>query len=124
MKIRQGFVSNSSSTSYYITNHSDENKDLVDFVMENPQIIEDYIHEYVDLDWNQPEYKNEELEIFTQENLLKSAELNNFKFKPGKTYTLAFGDEDSTVIGNVFDYVLRDGGSSKSFRWKFHEYLR
>lgn len=29
-----------------------------------------------------------------------------------------------TVIGHVFDYILRDGGSSSSFRWRYHESLR
>ena len=42
MKIRQGFVSNSSSTSFMITNKSNEKKTLVDFVKETPHIIEEF----------------------------------------------------------------------------------
>ena len=39
MKIRKGFVSNSSSTAFMITNLTNKEKTLVDFVEENPQLI-------------------------------------------------------------------------------------
>ena len=35
-----------------------------------------------------------------------------------------FGDEDGTVIGRIFDYILRDGGESKNFKWSFYGYNR
>jgi len=37
MKVRTKFVSNSSSTAFTILNKTDKEKDLVDFVKENPQ---------------------------------------------------------------------------------------
>ena len=43
MKIRNGFVSNSSSTSFTIVNISDKSKTIVDFVKETPHLIEEYI---------------------------------------------------------------------------------
>jgi hypothetical protein len=90
------------------------NLSLVDFVKENPQLIEDFKTEY---DWykDNPEY--------TQENLLKSAKQNNMVFTPGSTEAV-FGDEDGTLIGNVFDYILREGGKSKSFLWHQNGSLR
>ena len=84
MKIRHGFISNSSSSSFIIRNISSENKTLVDFVKENPQLIDDFKNQY---DW----YKtNPE---FTQENLLASAEENNDNFPASSGHSVIFGDQ-------------------------------
>jgi len=115
MKVRFGFVSNSSSTSFTIWNLSDKKKTLVDFVKENPQLIEKFKQVY---NWHASGPN------FTQEHLIESARLNNLTFPPKKPRYCIFGDEDGTLVGEVFDYILRDGGESKSFSWKFEEYLR
>lgn len=109
MKVRHGFVTNSSSTSYIIVNISDEEKTLVDFVKENPRLVERYNRDY---GWG---------DDCTQEELLQSAWANNVTFGPGDDLVLVFGDEDGTLIGRVFDYMLRDGGCSESFEWRYNE---
>ena len=115
MKIKDDFVTNSSSTAFIITNTSNKVLDLTDFVKENPQLIEEFKETY---DW----YKDDPR--FTQENLIESAKLNNETFNPGDPTYCIFGDEQGTTIGHVFDYILRDGGSSKNFTWRFNEWLR
>jgi len=110
MKIRKGFISNSSSSSFIITNLTNEEKNLVDFVNETPLLIKDFNEQY--------DYK------YTQKELLKSAEENNIYFSPNEQKEVVFGDEQDTIIGRVYDYMLRDGVDSPSFKVRFKEYLR
>jgi hypothetical protein len=47
MKIRSGFVSNSSSTSYYITNRTDQDLTLEDFVRDaGPDLLQGFLERY------------------------------------------------------------------------------
>jgi hypothetical protein len=114
MKRKCSFVTNSSSTAYMITNKTDKVLDLIQFVKENPQLITKFI-EYYDWDKDNPKY--------TQYHLIRSASENNRSLKPGSNYCV-FGDEDETIIGTVFDYILRNGGSSENFDWEYVESLR
>ena len=61
---------------------------------------------------------------YNQKKLLESAKSNNIEFKPSEKKYCVFGDESGTLIGLVFDYMLREGGKSKSFVWRFAEYRR
>ena len=110
MKVRTGFISNSSSTSFLITNTSNEIKTLVDFVEENPQLVEEFNVEYE--------------ASFTQKEMILDAKKKKLSFRPKVEKECTFGDDEGTIIGRVFDYILRNGGESKSFTWEFYEWKR
>lgn len=115
MKTRNSLVSNSSSSSFIIVNKSKEQKTIVDLVKENPQLIQNFIDMY---NWYNGDPK------YTQDNLIISADQrlqsnkDEYTFNPKSQKKLSFGDEDGDLIGIVFDYILREKASSKSFRWK------
>lgn len=110
MKVRNGFVSNSSSSSFIITNKSSKKLTLVDFVKENPQLVKEWNEQY--------NYKE------TQKNLIESAKSRNLTFDANSSREYIFGDEEGTLIGRVFDYILRVGGSSKNFEWEYYNSYR
>ena len=114
MKIRTGFVSNSSSSSFIIVNETSKILTLVDFVKENAHLVDE---------WNRNYACNIE-DAISIHDLIDSAMGRNIRFLPNEGGEYIFGDEEGDLIGRVFDYVLRDGGRSKSFSWNFHESLR
>lgn len=116
MKIRKGFVSNSSSTSFIITNKTNNDLTLVDFVKENHQLLYDFIQEYT--------YSQSEEDIFTIEKMIQCANNRNEKFQANTDTESIYGDEDGDILGQVYDYILRDGGESENFIWRFNEYHR
>lgn len=110
MKIRNDFVTNSSSSSFIITNKNKNDLTLKDFIIENPQLIEDFKNCYC--------WYNDDSD-YTQEKLIKSAEREKITL-PGNTRDIyTFGDEDGTLVGYVLDYILRNGGESENFKWEY-----
>jgi hypothetical protein len=132
MKERNGFVSNSSSTSFMIENKTKERLHLRDFVKENPQLIDQYIKYY----WHPSDKDGKEISTVDLIKLMcKEADAKEkatgMNWSEKKTKALApginiisFGDKEMTHLGEIYDYALRDGGESKRFRWYFHHYER
>ena len=122
MKIRSGFVSNSSSTSFLITNTTDQVLYTEDFVREvGEELLKAYEQKY-GVDW----LPIEDDEGATLHDLIKDANTPKHKIRwtPFSTVECIFGDKQGSILGHLFDYILREGGESKSFKWKFHEWCR
>ena len=110
MKIRNGFVSNSSSSSFIITNLTNNYKKLVDFAKETAYLVELYNDEYGN-------------KVKVDEFMLGCAN-RQIKWNPKEKKEVIFGDEDGDYMGLVYDYMLRDADSTESFSWYFNESLR
>ena len=114
MKYRTAFVSNSSSCSFFITNTSDQTKTLKDFALENDHLRLEFLKQY---DWHSADR-------LSYDRMIESAETEKLTFAPGERQCCVFGDESGTVVGQIYDYQLRDGGKSENFSWEFDEFLR
>lgn len=150
MKVRQGFVSNSSSTAFMIVNRTDETLPLSEFIRENEHLITMYTEEWGSdkkdrVPWEQlcrerkiwghlstvrpVVYEQshtgtkyyitcfEDIVVGMCKDSLMWSDLN-----PGRNCVI-FGDEDGTLLGEVYDYALREGGISARFSWGFTKSL-
>ena len=141
MIIRDGFVSNSSSTSFIIENKTKERLHLCEFIKENSHLIKEFEKEYSPIIGEEfwKSHKDERLHLKNLEDVInlmcqeakEMEESRGMSWSPKKTKALApgensvqFGDEQGTLLGEIYDYILRDGGESKRFKWRFDFYNR
>lgn len=105
------FVSNSSSTSFTVTNLTDKPKTIFDFAKE--------LHFMVDA-FNASYHHD-----FEKDSFLNAAiNYKEYQWAPHQSLYVTFGDEDGNYMGVVFDYMLRAGGKTESFKWNVEEYNR
>ena len=118
MKVRNGFVSNSSSSSFVVTNKTDENLDYSELVRDLRYIIDQYNMNYGLYPYT----------AFTDEqhlNFIESAKSAKYIFKANSSIDVSFGDHDGnfsdTVVSCALDFTLRDDFESGRFVVKFVE---
>lgn len=124
MKKRQGFVSNSSSCAFIITNHSDKPKTLVDFLDENPEIWEAYWRECSEdveicgFDWHG--FKKRELN--KQSVLQSAAHCERPKpLEPGENYCTFADDAGILHEAVLHDMLTQVSSTNPSWSWRFEE---
>ena len=117
MKIRLGFVSNSSSSSFLITNKSRKSKKMKDFAKQISFIHDKFIEEF-------PEYFNDKdkRKRYSKEEMIKEANKSiPMSWGPGKTHKVEFSTEDGVynLLGFVVAVMLRENGETEDFSWKY-----
>ena len=102
MKIRLGFVSNSSSASFVIRNKTSESKTFRHFIEENPWMLDKF--PYV-----------------TKAAVLLDCASRRETIQPGDN-SFTFGDHaEDGPLEQVLHYCLTDEGESENFSWGFLE---
>jgi len=92
---------------FIIKNKTDKYLTLIDFINENPDIVDNLNAEFG--------YG------YTHEELLDCAKINNTRFNAMSEEEYIFG-ENGTKIDQIFYYMLKRGGESDSFIWNLKSY--
>lgn len=109
MKTRSGFVSNSSSSSFIITNLTNQEKTLVDFIRDNPGLLKTFVG---DDKW----YSD-----YTDEVVEDSAEKYNKTFPPGEEVRCSFTNEGGSKVETMLRHMLEvtEDKETDEWRWEF-----
>ena len=146
MKVRKGFITNSSSSIFIIKNRTEKELTICEFVEDNLDLLDDFLKEYGSYKDDNKKFNYDRMREDAKNRLEKARDLieeckkegrsldeldeiekeyvNNAIFPAGEKVEVEYGDDDGDVLGAIFDYMLRDSGASKSFEWYFKEFNR
>lgn len=119
MKLRNGFVSNSSSCSFIVTNKTNQDLDYSELVRDLKDVIAAY---FINYGWDGGRL-TDELHV----SLIEGAKTLKRVFKAKSNEEMQFGDnagEFQGVVGSAVDYIIRDRDfESDRFHIKFEEMM-
>ena len=99
-----------------IRNRSDKSKTLIDFVVENRHLVDEYNKQY------DAEYKLSELVADAEERV--ESYPDHWIINAQRDVNWDFGDEDGDILGIVYDYILRDSNLTDGWSCSVLEFLR
>lgn len=108
MKIRNDFVTNSSSINFIIVNISDKDLTMCDFFLENPELLKS-CRENADDVYN-------EVSWYTDNEILAILMLKTIK--SGDVYYRDIGFERNGELEEILYFCDTKGGRSEHFIWK------
>ena len=117
MKLRLGFISNSSSSSFLITNKSNKSKTMKDFVKQISFVYDSFVEAF-------PEYLKDKQKhkCYSKEEMLRTAnQCIPMSWGPGKTHEVEFSTEDGSMnlVGFIIGLMLKENGETEDFKWKY-----
>jgi hypothetical protein len=104
MKLRNGFVSNSSSSCFLVSNLWNDTQTLAAFIRENTQLVDQYNMEH------------KGTRHYTHKEVVECAEAEHLDFGPAEDKVVAFG-EQYNALGDVCRWMT--DGRSPNWKWQF-----
>jgi len=117
MKIRMGFISNSSSSSFIITNNSDKTKDFFDFVIETRKKLADRALE-MNESFTLNADKDDTINDILHDLMVPEVELSLMGMMwPGTIFQFNLSDESGIKYEGIYRYLMLANDEINGWSW-------